>query len=113
MSVENRKHERYAAALQAEVTLGFETLGAATENISAGGVALILDAPIDEGKQLDVTLILTQDGIEDPFEEPFDIRGVVAWCGPRDDGAHTVGLRFVQPSDAQRARLERFLEQLT
>ncbi len=113
MSVENRQHPRYSVALRAEVTLEHQTVGAETENISAGGVALALDLPLDEGLELDVTLILTQDGIEDPHEEPFAIRAVVAWAGPRPSGGALIGLRFIGATADQRHRLERFLARLS
>ena len=112
MSVEHRKHPRYAVALAAEVTIGFETVEARAENISAGGVALVMSAAVDQGAQLQLTLILTQDGIEDPFEEPFEGQATVAWVRPRPEGGHLVGLQFSTTAPDQRARLERFIARL-
>ena len=112
MSVEHRRHQRYSVALAAEVTLGFETIEARAENISAGGVALVMSAAVDQGAELQLTLILTQDGIEDPFEEPFEGRAKVAWVRPNPEGGHLIGVQFGGVAADQQARLERFIARL-
>ncbi|HEY8429358.1 MAG TPA: PilZ domain-containing protein [Sandaracinaceae bacterium] len=113
MSVDHRKHPRYAVEVAAELTLGARTLAAATQNISEGGVGLVLDELLPEGAALQLTLFLTQDGIEDPDEEPFEAEASVAWSAPQDDGLHAAGVRFAQVTPAQREQLARFLAALS
>ncbi|MBX3272437.1 MAG: PilZ domain-containing protein [Sandaracinaceae bacterium] len=108
MSLEHRKHTRYAVEIAAEVTVGPETVAAATQNVSEGGAALTLDVALDEGMTFAVTLYLTQDGIEDPDREPFESKATVAWVRA-SDGRYLAGVAFVSPSPAQRARLREFL----
>ncbi|HJL18738.1 MAG TPA: PilZ domain-containing protein [Sandaracinaceae bacterium LLY-WYZ-13_1] len=110
--MENRRHPRYPVEVGAEIGLGARTLSAATQNISEGGVGLLLDEPVEEGARLELTLFLTQDGIEDPDEEPFETSAAVAWAAPRDDGGHVVGVRFGALEGAQRDQLHRFLAAL-
>jgi c-di-GMP-binding flagellar brake protein YcgR len=109
MSTEHRRHPRYSVEVAAEVTLGARTFAAATQNISEGGVALLLDQALEEGAEIRLALFLTQDGIEDPDEAPFEARAFVAWTAPSDDGTHVAGVRFGAVSAAQRKQLARFL----
>lgn len=112
MSTEHRRHTRYAVEVAAEIIVGGVTLAAATQNISEGGVGLVIDRPVEEGRALALTLFLTQDGIEDPEEEPFEAKATVAWSGPHEDGTFVAGVRFSGITDAQRAQLTRFLAAL-
>jgi hypothetical protein len=70
---------------------------------------VILAQPLQEGMSLPLSLILTQDGIEDPSEEPLELQASVMWSAPTESGGAMMGLRFVQIGPEQRKRLERFL----
>ncbi len=105
---ENRRHARYAVEIAAEVTVGMETVAAATQNVSEGGAALALTLPLQQGSTVELALFLTQDGIEDPDREPFEARVTVAWVRPHEVG-HLAGVTFAEVSDAQRAQLRAFL----
>lgn len=109
MTTEQRRHPRYTVELAAEITVLARTLAAATQNLSEGGVGLVLEEALEEGRTIALTLFLTQDGIEDPEEEPFEAKATVIWSAPREDGTHLVGVRFGAITDAQRAQLTRFL----
>jgi c-di-GMP-binding flagellar brake protein YcgR len=113
MTAENRRHPRYSVEVGAEVTLGPQTLSAATQNVSEGGVGLVLDeAALEEGARVRLTLFLTQDGIEDPDEEPFETPAVIAWTAPNDAGGQVAGARFGALEGGARAQLHRFLAAL-
>jgi c-di-GMP-binding flagellar brake protein YcgR len=108
--MENRRqHTRYNVAVAAEVTQGDDTVEGETRDISAGGVSVMLSMPLQEGGTVALSLILTQDGIEDPNEEPFETRASVMWCAGLENGVAMSGLRFTDVAPAQRKRLERFL----
>lgn len=109
----SRRHRRHRVALVAEITLGFETLAAATQNVSEGGVALAVERPLEQGAAVDLTLFLTQDGIEDPDHEPFEAKAKVEWARPGARGTHLCGLSFGGLSDPQRAQLAGFLEAIS
>jgi hypothetical protein len=119
MDHNRRKHTRFAVAIAAEIEAGGETLEAATRDLSEGGVSVLLpqrdaDGPaLAEGRSLSLTLILTQDGIEDPEETPFVGSASVMWSAPTDDGQALLGLRFAPLSASARARLQGFLAKLT
>lgn len=111
MSTEHRRHARHPVEVAAEITAAGSTLVAATQNISEGGVGLVLDRSLEEGQDIALTLFLTQDGIEDPDEEPFEARAKVAWSKAAGD-THVIGVQFGVISPAQRAQLTRFLAAL-
>jgi len=113
-----RKHTRFAVAIAAEIEAGGQTVEAETRDLSEGGVSLMVSetvagyAALAEGRTLSLTLILTQDGIEDPEEAPFVGPASVMWSAATDGGQMQLGLRFAAlPADA-RARLQRFLTKL-
>jgi c-di-GMP-binding flagellar brake protein YcgR len=108
--MENRRaHVRFEVAVAAEITLDGDTLTAATRDISEGGVAAMLPDPLPEGRSVSLLLILTQDGIEDADEEPFETAATVMWSAPTEQGHALVGLRFANVQPAQRQQLQRFL----
>ncbi len=109
MSTEHRKHRRFDVALAGELTVGGEPVAVSTSNLSAGGVGVLYELELQDGSEVDVTLFLTQDGIEDPDVEPFETTGVVRWVAPRDDGLFLVGLQFKGLADSQQQQLEHFL----
>jgi hypothetical protein len=82
---------------------------AETRDVSEGGVAVLLADEIEEGGTVGLTLILTQDGIEDPDEDPYQCEASVMWAAPQDDGRTLVGLRYLAPPPQELQRLKRFL----
>lgn len=112
MSLEHRKHPRYPVEIAAELTLGHHVVSAATQNVSEGGVGVLVATPLPDGAEVAVTLFLTQDGIEDPDQEPFEGRATIAWSGPGEGGTHIAGLRFGKIDPTQAAQLRRFLAAL-
>lgn len=109
MSQEQRRHTRYPVEVAAEVEIAGDMVVASTNNISSGGVGIVVDRVVEEGAAIGVTLFLTQDGIEDPDEEPFEASAEVMWAAEQDEGRWVAGLRFGKLDGDQTARLERFL----
>jgi c-di-GMP-binding flagellar brake protein YcgR len=107
-----RKHQRYRAAVAAEVEIDAELYDGETRDLSQGGASVFLRAPVTEGMQLLLTLFLTEDGIEAPDEEPLTMQAQVIWIAEERQGAVLAGLRFAPatPDDAQ--RLQRLLSAL-
>jgi c-di-GMP-binding flagellar brake protein YcgR len=112
VSTEQRKHERYPVEVAAEIHAGPDVSVASTHDISTGGVSLVLDHALGEGQKIKLTLFLTQDGIEDPDEDPFEAQATVMWSAERDGGSHTAGVRFDKIGPAQQKHLARFLSAL-
>lgn len=73
---------------------------------------MILHEPLPEQATIDVVLLLTQDGVEDPHEDPFETKASVMWAAPTEDGQSMMGLRFTQVKPDQLKRLQRFLGML-
>jgi c-di-GMP-binding flagellar brake protein YcgR len=108
-----RQYPRYNVAIAAEVETSRGTLAGETRDLSEGGVAVILHEALDEQSTIDLTLLLTQDGVEDPHEDPFEGKASVMWAAPTEDGQSMMGLRFTQVQPDQLKRLQGFLAKLS
>jgi len=108
MGVEQRHAKRYPIAIAGEIGYGGETVSVSTENLSEGGVGLVLPVRLADGAKVAVTLFLTEDGIE-ADEEPFESMAQVRWTTRRDDGKQMAGVQFLDLSESKRAQLGRFL----
>ena len=106
---EQRRHTRHAVQVSAEVSNGEELLLAETRDLSLSGVAVVTDDTLRTGKTVWLTLLLTQDGIEDPDDDPLETSATVRWGRVLPDGRCITGLAFGPTTAAQKAQLERFL----
>jgi uncharacterized protein (TIGR02266 family) len=94
-----RAHERVTATFNVrfqETQDAARALRAYSLNLSAGGLCLRTRRSYDVGAH--VRLQMTVGG------EDFDLEGVISWV--RDD-AEAIGVRFVDVSEADQARLQR------
>ena len=110
MIKEKRRHPRYDIELKAELFTGKEILPVTTRNLSKGGVSLILKKPIEEGTTVGLSLFITEDGIEDPDQEPLNIKAKLVWCAPQNDGSFIAGARFVELNKRESDILDSFIE---
>lgn len=108
-----RAHKRYEAEVAAEIEIDGDVLVGETRDVSTGGAKVELRDALEEGSSVALTLILTEDGIEDPNEDPFEAEATVMWAAPTDAGGAMVGLRFGNMAGEQSARLTRFLDALS
>lgn len=113
MSQDQRQHQRVDVEVAGEVVVDGDVIGASTKNLSAGGVALLLDRELADGIELTLTLFLTQDGIEDPDQEPLEGPATVRWVAEREDGRFFVGLQFGALEGPAKERLDHFLKTIT
>jgi c-di-GMP-binding flagellar brake protein YcgR len=109
-----RQHQRFRAAVAAEVEIDAELYEGETRDLSSGGAAVLLRAraPLTDGMQLSLTLLLTEDGIETPDEESLTLQAQVVWITPAKQGAMLAGLSFLSPTAEQKQRLESLLSAL-
>ena len=107
-----REHTRFGLALAAEVEVDGDLISGETRDVSEGGIAVILADALKEGSSIELSLILTEDGIEDANEEPFQTEAKVIWAAPTEDGQVMMGLRFVEVAPVEAQRLKRFLAAL-
>ncbi|MBN1652714.1 MAG: PilZ domain-containing protein [Deltaproteobacteria bacterium] len=110
MQPNRRQYTRYQVAVAAEIEIEGETKIGETRDVSLGGASVSIDCQLEEERVVELALILTEDGIEDPDEEPFETRAKVIWSAPCDDGRFVIGIRFVQLGDEKTAQLKRFIE---
>ena len=112
MTENRRQHLRYSVAVSAEVTVDGDICIGETRDISLGGAAIALNREIAEKASVELGLILTQDGIEDPDEEPFETQADVMWNAQSDAGDWMIGLRFAGLGKDETDHLQRFLAAL-
>lgn len=100
MGLANRRaHERVTATFDVrfqEAQDAARALRAYSLNLSAGGLCLRTRRSYDVGSR--VRLQMTVSG------EDFELEGVISWV--RDD-AEAIGVRFIDVSEADQARLQR------
>ena len=111
--MENRRqHKRYEAEVAAEIEIDGEVWEGETQDISAGGASAVFEVEVTDGSTVALTLILMQDGIEDPNQEPFEAPATIMWSAPTDGNETMVGLRFGELQGPQQVRLQEFLAAL-
>ncbi len=106
---EQRRQPRVVVEVSCEITNGDELVIGETRDLSVSGACVLSDDMLSIGKTVWVTLVLTQDGIEDPDDDPFESSATVRWSQERPDGRCAAGLQFGPMTAAQKAQLERFL----
>jgi c-di-GMP-binding flagellar brake protein YcgR len=113
MQPNRREYQRYQVAVAAEIEVSGDTLVGETRDISLGGVSVIIDCQLQENSTVELALILTQDGIEDPNEDPFETKAKVIWIAPTDNDQFMIGVRFLDLGEKKTAQLKRFVEAMT
>ena len=102
-----RKHQRFRAAIAAELELDAEQYSGVTRDLSQTGASIFVDGPLADGKELTLTLFLTEDGIATPDSDPLTLQAKVVWVAERKQNGVLAGLHFIKPSvqDSQRLSL--------
>jgi c-di-GMP-binding flagellar brake protein YcgR len=110
MQTNRRQYQRFQVAVTAELDVAGETRVGETRDISLGGASVLVNCQLEEKQTIDLALILTQDGIEDPNEDPFETKANIMWSAPSDGGQFMIGLRFVELSPNKSEQLKRFID---
>jgi len=108
-AIEKRQHPRFAVALKCTISDGDRQLTGATENVSRGGVSMMLEAPIELSSV--VVLEMALDFGNDSFSEPLNVQALIVWC-TRLGERWQVGAKFSNLTREQRTYLEMFLHYL-
>src|SRR6266511_2950605 len=106
----SRRHPRYEVKLSAELRAPNGRLETATtKNVSVGGAALHFGHPVlADGQEVELSLFLVVEGVEDPEKPPLRVGAKVIWAGEADAGSHAAGVRFEKITSEQAKWLERF-----
>lgn len=99
-----RKHQRFRAALAAEIEVDNQLYEGVTRDVSQTGASILAQAPLVDGTQIILTLLLTEDGIAAPDADPLTLRAEIMWSAEPTHQGTLVGVRFLQvsPDDAKR-----------
>jgi hypothetical protein len=109
----SRAHQRFDFAVAADVRLGEEVLGARTRNLSEGGAGLEVNAPLERGTEVWISLFLLVDEIEEEGREPFTVQATVMWRADLLPGkTWSVGVKFHDLPPDEAGELRAFLGKL-
>ena len=100
---------RFDVRLSAELKVESARLTGLTRNLSIGGVCVEIDRPINEGRQLGLTLFIVEDGIEAEGARGLDLVGTVQWVAEGDRN-YAVGIKFGNLNAAQTTALNNALK---
>jgi c-di-GMP-binding flagellar brake protein YcgR len=104
-----RKHQRFRAAIAAEIEVDTQLYEGVTRDLSQTGASLLAHAPFVDSAQIILTLLLTEDGIVAPDAEPLTLRAEIMWVAEPTHAGTLVGVRFLQMSADETKRLAGFL----
>ena len=108
-----RKSQRRRVRMLGRLIAHGRLLTVSMENLSAGGVRIVLDMPLMEGAEVEISLSAVRRTDEPALAEPIDTRGTVAWCTEDMDVGFQAGIRFDSMAVGEKERLAEFLESLT
>ena len=92
---ESRRKRRYEIRVAAEVMAHHATMQSATKNLSESGICLITRQPLREGSQVQISLFLVVDGIEDTTTPSIEINARVVWSAPSSESEFLAGCEFI------------------
>ena len=100
-----RKHQRFRAAIAAEIEVDTQLYEGVTRDVSLTGASILAQAPLVDGTQIIVTLLLTEDGIAAADSDPLTLRAEIMWAAEPTHEGTLAGVRFLQVSPADGKRL--------
>jgi type IV pilus assembly protein PilZ len=107
---DRRSHERVVVSWDVDCVTDETFLYASIANISAMGIFIRTEKPLDVGTPIDLSFA-------PPGHEPFRLRGQVAWVNPlRSNGDNPnpgMGVRFTELSKESRERLVDVIRAIT
>lgn len=110
--MQGREHPRYAAELEAEVTVDGERLPGRSRDVSRGGLSVTVAKQVTPGALAKLRLALVFD--EETFSEWLELEARVVWCAPVGrSGQHQLGLSYQKVTPEARKYLDLFLRHIT
>lgn len=112
MQENRREHPRFDTALSVEVYTSKGVIGADGNNLSQGGLGIILNQQLALESEVGLSMFLVEDGIEDERTAPLNIKGVVCWCTEAEPSGYQAGMRFLSMTPLDLERIQIFLRRL-
>jgi hypothetical protein len=107
MTVDNRKHLRYAIELDAELRVGRAVVTGRTHDISRGGFCMLARDPVPVHAAARVRLALVFS--ETVFSEHLTLTAETVWC-TRIKDRYQIGVKFGALDGQSHAYLELFMK---
>ncbi len=105
MDEDQRKSPR--RSLDVKVNFAFDAIAhtAQSKDISKGGICLITDKPLEEGKMLSLRFTIPGS------DEPVDLHGKVMWSRPSGEYHHENGMSFWRVDSDTEQKLVEYLQE--
>ncbi len=110
MSREARKSPRYALEAAVELRVGETVAHGRTDNLSRGGMCVIVDRAVDRGAEVVASVVLIFDA--DTASEPLELPARVVWSTALAGDQYQLGIAFLGLEAEQKDFLEMFLRYL-
>jgi hypothetical protein len=107
VSVENRKHPRYAIELDAKIRVGHALITGRTHDISRGGFCMLARDPVPVHAAAEVRLALVFS--ETVFSEQLTLAAETVWC-TRIKDLYQIGVKFGALDGQSHGYLELFMK---
>lgn len=104
-----RRHQRFRAAIAAEIELDTQLYEGVTRDLSATGASILAKAPLVDSAQILLTLLLTEDGIAAPDADPLTLRAEIMWVAEPTHAGTLAGVRFLNMTADDSKRLHGLL----
>jgi hypothetical protein len=105
--IQQRRDPRFAVALECNLHHEGQTITGQTENLSRGGVSMVLPIALEISTVVDLSLALMFDS--DSYSEKLQLKATIVWCSKLKDGKHQIGAKFGALDKELRSYLETFL----
>lgn len=109
--INNRKFPRIAAQFDADVKIDGTTdhISTITENVGAGGVAIVLDTKLQKFAQVNLRLDINDE------KEPISCNGRVVWIIEKrtfgvPKSSYDIGIEFVDLEDGDKSRIRQLID---
>lgn len=110
--MQGREHPRFAAELEAEISVDGERLPGRSKDLSRGGIGIRVSRGLPLGTLVRLRLALVFD--EETFSEALEVEARVVWSSPiSKDGQHQLGLSFQRVTPEARKYLDLFFKHVT
>lgn len=110
--MQGREHPRFAAELEAEISVDGERLPGRSKNLSSSGLCVTVARGLPPGTVVRLRLALVFD--EETFSEALELEARVVWSAPVSrDGQHQLGLTYQRVTPEARKYLDLFFKHVT
>jgi hypothetical protein len=108
-----REHKRYEVRIGAALRCGTLRMDAKVHDLAYGGLGIDAPRALDDDVDVEVTLFLVVDGVEDERVDTLTLVARVTWCTETDAGHFRCGLKLGELQPPARAVFDALLARVS